>query len=644
MDNINTTKGEEIKEREQMADEQVKEFDETIKKATEWKNYEVVDFSTDDDRETFKNDYSNLLNNYKNLKRLKEFYKNLGITKKEQIKEVEKIKEFENAENNLKISISKTNNSLNRILNNRKIIGKEQQQSKESEEYDELINSYTTDKLENIKNEKLKKYFFEYTDKFNKDYKKLNIDELKEKIIESIKYFISLIDADYETENERNELKNEFLNYVQNYHLFKIKERVNKDYKIIKKGILKSEKTEEEKKQELKKLFYETDEKQEEYKESFKQIFIKFKKNINKKKFDNLSEINEQTKDNKELLIDLVLKRKNINKHSFKTNLLKFDNIKELEFLPTTINIIAGRPSTGKTTLLINLFLEILKQNKNNVVFMTTELKEIDLITLMIKKEVRESIKNTMSYKDDNNKDYSSEELQQLFNNDFDDNIEHYKRMLKGEVKKDVRDEIINSVKEFLTSQLIEKIENNKIIDLNKFKGDYKNFLNYLECCDPYTVIFLDYIQDLQLLRETDNKGADIKNSYERLEFTLKDIEEIAKNNNLIIILGSQFNRDTDKDINLNNLAKSGKLEQVATIVIGLNQYENTDKETNETKNYYLYKLLKNRYGYLNKKEYFIDNEELKYCLYYPTTQTTINEENETESLNVAKRFFERFK
>lgn len=655
MDNINTTKGEEIKEREQATDEQVKEFDETIKKVKSWAEYKKFDLTKDDDitqeraKEVNDEFYKWKRKFSKQFKDLQDFYKRNGVSKKEQLKGA-------GAYNVVKGKEEEINDTLEHLkylsLDWRSV---ERINDEDTEEYNKQLKNYIKKfkRLEKNKyNDELLKIFTYYTDDFYNDPKDLIIDN-NEDYKERLKVFYSDIIEDIEsnevnnkfknsTEQERKEVKTNLINDFNNLVIFELNESIKRDYNRVKKGINKSEKTEEEKQEELKKLYKASEEVKQARLNINRELYRKYINIIKKEDFENATEIKGMKLESPDLCCEFLNEEIKKDLNSFKTDLLKFDYNNNVEFSPATINIIAGRPGAGKTTLMINLFLEVMNK-KNNCVFMTTEITESQLFLLMIKNRVKTSIDKTEFFKADDGKEYNTKQLKELFKGDFKEYIKHFTKAQRGEVKKDVRDEIIKDCCNSLNIEICKKHNKNKIIDPNKFK-DYKTFLNYLESCDPYTVIFLDYIQNLKKIRTKDNTGADIKNSFERIEQTLEDIDEIAKNNNLIIILGSQFNRDTENELNLNNLAKSGKLEQIATVVIGLGKY--TEKGENEPK--YFYKLLKNRFGDCPNKDYYINNELLKYCLYLPTNEvinitqdTTTQREEETKQEDNKNKFGE---
>ncbi|OQC00077.1 MAG: Replicative DNA helicase [Firmicutes bacterium ADurb.Bin099] len=242
---------------------------------------------------------------------------------------------------------------------------------------------------------------------------------------------------------------------------------------------------------------------------------------------------------------------------------------KELDKLITipqeAITIIAGRPSHGKTTLLLNLFLNMTGTYKDKRFFFfsyeeNTQKLALKCIKILSNKEI-------------------DLELYIKNNNSKDKEIEGAKKRYS----------------EYASSGRL------WIIYEPYYIGELTDTIDFLsKRYSDIGAIFIDYIQKIK-----------IKGSYSTRQLELQKISaeilETANRDKLPIILGAQFNREvkTEKDLSLSALREAGDIEQDANLVLGLfnkDFEDNTTSRDNPHTAKLTVKILKNRDGQANKE------------------------------------------
>jgi replicative DNA helicase len=154
-------------------------------------------------------------------------------------------------------------------------------------------------------------------------------------------------------------------------------------------------------------------------------------------------------------------------------------------------------------------------------------------------------------------------------------------------------------LKELIDSERI------KVIDRNYSVEDLSKLIAYLNKKERIGSIFIDYIQRMNTERKTQDKRTEIAHISDQ-------VLQIAKESGLPIILGAQFNRNTDRVGNsrLENLKEAGNLEEDANTVISVYCEARENEETQEGESTgkqreveLEIKTLKNREGEVNTKE-----------------------------------------
>ena len=238
------------------------------------------------------------------------------------------------------------------------------------------------------------------------------------------------------------------------------------------------------------------------------------------------------------------------------------------------ITIVAGRPSHGKTTLLLNMFLNCIKTYKDKRFFFFSY----------------EEAKNQLAIKCINI--LAQDELDQYKNLE---NIEGYIRAGKtdrAKIEKAKREynELTDSGRLWLIE---EPYYINDLTDSIIFLTEKYNNIG---------AIFVDYIQKIKITGKYQSRQVEIQRISEELR-------ETAIKAHLPIILGAQLNREVKEasQVSLSNLRESGDIEQDANLVLGIynktmeeaqtSGTELTDKEIDLE-----ISILKNRGGIVGKK------------------------------------------
>lgn len=256
-------------------------------------------------------------------------------------------------------------------------------------------------------------------------------------------------------------------------------------------------------------------------------------KKINKEELiDELNNIQSQnfiiTKRNKKTPNEiLALIRK-------KDNILIFSRLQKLNqklrFRINTVNIIAARPSEGKSAFAINLFTDLSKKYK--CLYFNLEMTEAEMYERIIGIEsaiqITDIIKPQTSYQDVKIK----ESINQI-------NSLNY--------------EIING------SQNIKSIKS-KIIKEQR---------------EEHLIVFIDYVGYVQ------NKWG--QSDKDRIGEVVREFNNITKDYNCTIFLVAQINRQGSDKPSMEELKDSGELEQTADTIMILHD---SDKANNDTKKY----------------------------------------------------------
>lgn len=300
------------------------------------------------------------------------------------------------------------------------------------------------------------------------------------------------------------------------------------------------------------------------------------------------------------------------NVESFINEVKTFDPSKEYEpagmkdiiFQHGTFNLIAARPSRGKTTLAVSLLLDAienanLKKNNTPAVFLTFEESNKQIYTRIFNNLLFANARKANATKQIETKRPRLQLwniLKDPNNPDFEGRA-YYVEMVKNKVLE------------------LEKSGRLQVID---FAGKNINAIENLLTFNKNAVVFIDYVQ---LIRPDPTKTN--FNTLDGYNDISKRLVDAAKANNQIIIGAAQLRRlgegasDSDNPENLNDtqLKDCGQFEQDANTIIALGRntaYKDKDQaEHDKGEPLYFWKLLKNRDGGGVNKSYLFDTSNL---------------------------------
>jgi DNA primase catalytic core len=237
------------------------------------------------------------------------------------------------------------------------------------------------------------------------------------------------------------------------------------------------------------------------------------------------------------------------------------------------ITIVAGRPSHGKTTFLLNVFLKMIEADPDKAFFFFSYEESRGQVGL------------------------------KLINILSGDPIDERKNLIQLE--------------EYLRSNKTgrPKIEGGKarfkkftergrlwVIDEPLFIDDLTDTIAYLKDRHDMGAVFIDYIQKIKIKGRYQTRQIEIQRISER-------ILETAKALSLPIILGAQLGRDKEHadKVRLDNLRESGDIEQDANLVLGLyndamQKAQDRDEALTDSRVDLKLTILKNRNGAVNEE------------------------------------------
>ena len=267
---------------------------------------------------------------------------------------------------------------------------------------------------------------------------------------------------------------------------------------------------------------------------------------------------------------------------AFKTGYKDLD--KFVGFTPGAITLVAGRPSHGKTTLLFNLLLEMSgAYGKEGYKFYFFTFEE-PLKNLAIK------LLNRLIATDLSAEFKSFTELARPTNYEF----------LKAYIKANRTDLPAVEEGKRLFSDLIDsgRIE---VVDRNYSVEEIASLIAYQSQREKIGAVFIDYIQRMRTERRTQDKRTEIAHISDQ-------VLQIAKENNLPLIVGAQLNRSAQTKPTLENLKEAGNLEEDANTVLSVYNESREKEEDAEGNTYHSQKVieleikaLKNREGEVNR-------------------------------------------
>ncbi|WP_458659049.1 replicative DNA helicase [Candidatus Vidania fulgoroideorum] len=221
-----------------------------------------------------------------------------------------------------------------------------------------------------------------------------------------------------------------------------------------------------------------------------------------------------------------IINKKYSNNTYIKTGFSKLDNL-ILGFSPGELIVIAGRPSTGKTSLCMNICENISIKNKLSSIFFSLEMSKEQVILRLLS-----------SISGINSKKIKGSSLDKK-----------EKKKLKYAYKKIKKSSIF--------------INDNSFFNLYNFKSNLKKIFTQ----NKIGIIAIDYLQLVYLKRNKDSRNNEIAE-------ISRILKTVSKEFNVPVVALSQLNRNSDQRINkrpiLSDLKDSGSIEQDADLIIFL--------------------------------------------------------------------------
>lgn len=260
---------------------------------------------------------------------------------------------------------------------------------------------------------------------------------------------------------------------------------------------------------------------------------------------------------------------KNTN-NGLKTGFLELN--KHITIQPSSLAFIAGRPSHGKTTMILNILKNMIKDNPDKAfLFYSYEETRDDILIKIILSVTDDGLDQEL--KDAN---VEGTNLRERALNDFKKHFYCVKENKQGEIYalspkledaykevetwiKDGRLEILNpkSTAESLSTAIIERCGDFKEEEQAKQGGVKKKV----------AAVFIDYVQKLRTEKKQDSRQQEIQRICQALLWTALD-----KRVGTSIILGAQANREVKSldTFTLDNMRESGDIENEGNLVLGV--------------------------------------------------------------------------
>ncbi|MCE2731525.1 MAG: toprim domain-containing protein [Rickettsiaceae bacterium] len=287
-----------------------------------------------------------------------------------------------------------------------------------------------------------------------------------------------------------------------------------------------------------------------------------------------------------EQLLEEVLKNTN---HGLKTGFKEVD--KDITIQPSSLAFIAGRPSHGKTTMMLNMLRNMLededkKENKNKKAFLFYSYEETrsDILIKIILSVADEGLNQELI----NAKVEGGNLRQRALNN-----LKNYplcvKENARGQLSalnsklgiaynkvnawiKEGRLEILTAKSnvESLSTAIFERCTAFKEAEFNEDNNQAEQIAEQakgIQTKKKVAAVFIDYVQKLTTEEERVNRQQEIQKICQTLLSTALD-----KSVGTSIILGAQVNRNVTslEELTLDKMREAGDIEQDANLVLGI--------------------------------------------------------------------------
>jgi len=225
-----------------------------------------------------------------------------------------------------------------------------------------------------------------------------------------------------------------------------------------------------------------------------------------------------------------------------------YEDLDSLVSIPSgALTILAGRPGHGKTTLLLNMLLNMVRQYPNKAFYFFSYEEACSRLAI----KLMMILAGVM--------------LHERFN--FTSYFEHIKRMATDTTGRQTFKDKKMAVAFVELGELTNESGRLSLVDRSLTSEDLASVIGQLGQSRQLGGVFVDYIQKVRPQRPTNARYLDIK-------LTSELLLEQAKAHDIPIVLGCQLGRDTQHDgikkVRLENLRESGDIEQDAALVLGI--------------------------------------------------------------------------
>jgi DNA primase len=237
---------------------------------------------------------------------------------------------------------------------------------------------------------------------------------------------------------------------------------------------------------------------------------------------------------------------------------------------PSSLAFIAGRPSHGKTTMMLNILRNMVIANPDKAfLFYSYEEEEKTILSkiILINTELNAVTKQEVEKKYPNKSYLEIMELEIGKYDGTDGMVEAICRS-KKEVEEWIYEKRLQILErkpsvESLTSAIIERC----MACFNSLKAESNEQKQQTEIKKEVAAVFIDYVQKLTTEEERVNRQQEIQRICNILLSTTQD-----KRVKAAFVLGTQANRDAKSSdtFNLHNMKDAGDIEQDANLVLGI--------------------------------------------------------------------------
>lgn len=318
-----------------------------------------------------------------------------------------------------------------------------------------------------------------------------------------------------------------------------------------------------------------------------KTVFADFETQIQKAKADKKNILEAIAKEYPEQKAALSAIYKTLPNPHIKTwneyaqSIITFDETKDFKsnifnrrFPIGTISYIGARPARGKTTLLVNIALDAIKQGKK-AVYITAEETTKQIITRFIlctayEKNIKENL--------------ADEKTKYAMNFTENTRTAFYAYMKNKSLILDGMEATNANIYENATETIKNFLQTGQLTIFEAYGATYNELKNFLIMQESGSIVLIDYIQHLRTPENLVTQTRQIQ--IQEISHTLADI---AGQSGLILISGAQFNRPSTshekKDITQqkadtfdeSSFREAGDIEQDGHILIGVGKDPKTE-------------------------------------------------------------------